>query len=77
MEYLSFILYTLLFIAVLTPVAIVIFDFFDVKFEVYGNYLLWFIAIAIFNAILPVETKNIFDDTVKKVVATNAKSTNL
>jgi hypothetical protein len=67
MEYLSFIIYTLIFISILTPVAIVIFDFFDIQFETYGNYLLWFIALAIFNAILPVKTKNIFGDIKKPI----------
>jgi len=61
MEYLSFVFYTVLFIIITVPVAIVIFDFFDIKFEVYGNYLLWFIALALFNAILPFKQKNIFD----------------
>lgn len=67
MEYFSFLLYTLLFIAILTPVSIVIFDFFDIKFEVYGNYVLWFIALALFNAILPYQTKNIFDEAAKTI----------
>jgi hypothetical protein len=61
MEYLSFIFYTVLFIIITVPVAIVIFDFFDIKFQVYGNYLIWFIALALFNAILPFKQKNIFD----------------
>ena len=64
MEYFTFFLYTLMFIAILTPVAIVIFDFFDIKFEVYGNYLLWFIALALFNAILPYQKKNIFEEPI-------------
>ena len=68
MKYLSFIIYTLIFLSILTPVAIVIFDFFNIKFESYGNYLLWVIALAIFNAILPVKTKNIFGDIVKPFV---------
>jgi hypothetical protein len=67
MKYLSFIIYTLIFLSILTPVAIVIFDFFNIKFESYGNYLLWVIALAIFNAILPVKTKNIFGDIVKPI----------
>lgn len=77
MEYLSFILYTLIFISILTPVAIVIFEFFDLKFEVYGNYLLWFIALALFNAILPVKTKNIFGDIAKPIeeMVSKVKST--
>lgn len=60
MKYFSFFLYTIMFIAILTPVAIVIFDFFDIKVAVYGNYLFWFIAMALFNALLPFETKHIF-----------------
>jgi len=51
-----------MFIAIVTPVAVVIFDFYDIKIEVYGNYLFWFIAMALFNALLPGETKNIFDE---------------
>jgi len=62
MKYLSFLLYTIMFIAIVTPVAVVIFDFYDIKIEVYGNYLFWFIAMALFNALLPGETKNIFDE---------------
>ena len=61
MEYLTFLLYTTIFILITVPVAIIIFNFFDVKFEVYGNYLLWIIALALFNAILPMKQKNIFE----------------
>ena len=61
MKYLSFLLYTIIFIVIVTPVAVVIFDFFDIKIEVYGNYLFWFIAMALFNALLPMEKKSIFD----------------
>ena len=60
MKYFSFFLYTIMFIAILTPVAVVIFGFFDIKVAVYGNYLFWFIAMALFNALLPFDTKNIF-----------------
>ena len=67
MEYFTFFLYTLMFIAILTPVAIVIFDFFDIKFEVYGNYLLWFIALALFNAILPYQKKIYLRNQYKKL----------
>ena len=72
MEYFSFIIYTLIFISISIPVAIVIFDFFDIQVETYGNYLLWFIALALFNAILPFKTKNIFEDNVKQVINTIA-----
>ena len=65
MKYFTFLIYTLLFITIITPVAIVIFQFFDIKFEVYGNYLFWFIALALFNAILPYQRKNIFEDEVQ------------
>ena len=61
MEYFSFLLYTLIFIAITIPVAIVIFDFFDIKFESYGNYLFWFVDLALFNATLPFKQKSIFD----------------
>ncbi len=62
MEYFTFLLYTLVFISITVPVAIVIFNFFDIQIEVYGNYLLFFIALALFNAILPYRKKNIFED---------------
>jgi len=60
----SFLFYTIIFITISVPVGIVIFDFFDIKFEVYGNYLLWFIAMALFNAILPYKQISIFDDDI-------------
>ena len=72
MEYFTFIIYTLLFITILTPVAVVIFDFFDIRFEVYGNYLLWFIALALFNAILPFKINNIFADKVATLPSASA-----
>jgi hypothetical protein len=62
MEYFSFFLYTILFITITVPAAIVIFDFFDIKFEVYGNYVFWMVALALFNALLPFKMKNIFMD---------------
>jgi hypothetical protein len=66
MEYLTFLFYTILFIIFTVPIAMFIFDFFDIPFEVYGNYLLWFVALALFNALLPFEKKNVFDDIIKK-----------
>ena len=62
MEYMTFLLYTVIFIFITVPVAIVIFDFFDISFEQYGNYLLWFIALALFNALLPMKQKNVFEN---------------
>jgi hypothetical protein len=67
----TFFLYTILFITITVPVAIVIFDFFDIKFEFYGNYLLWFIALAIFNSILPYKQTSIFDDDIVSRVKKN------
>ena len=61
MEYLTFLLYTVIFIIITIPVVVIIFEFFDIKFEVYGNYLMWFIALALFNALLPIKTTNVFD----------------
>lgn len=66
MEYLTFLLYTVMFIICIVPIAIFIFDFFDIKFEVYGNYLLWFVALALFNALLPFKQNNIFEDLIGK-----------
>jgi len=60
----SFLFYTIIFITISVPVGIIIFEFFDIRFEVYGNYLLWFIAMAIFNAILPYKQISIFDDDI-------------
>jgi hypothetical protein len=59
MEYLTFLMYTVIFIIITVPVGIIIFEFFDIKFEVYGNYLMWFVALALFNALLPINQKNV------------------
>ncbi len=60
MEYFTFFLYTLLFLFLTVPITVTIFDFFNVKFSSYGNYLVWFVALALFNAVLPYKHKNIF-----------------
>jgi|TARA_Y100000768_G_scaffold388684_1_gene386147 hypothetical protein len=39
----------------------VAFNFFDIGFEVYGNYMLWFNAVCIFAAILPRKGSELFD----------------
>jgi len=59
MEYLTFLMYTVIFIIITVPVGIIIFEFFDIHFEVYGNYLMWFVALALFNALLPINQKNV------------------
>ena len=51
---LSTLLYSILGICIITAVLTTAFTFFGVGFEIYGNYLLWFIALAIFYFILPV-----------------------
>ncbi len=38
----------------------VAFSFFDIGFEVYGNYMLWFNAVTIFAAILPRRGSELF-----------------
>ena len=38
----------------------VAFSFFDIGFEVYGNYMLWFNAVTIFPAILPRRGSELF-----------------
>lgn len=60
MEYLTFLLYNLLFIIILVPGAVFIFDFFDIPVQTYSNYLLWFIALILFNALLAMDRKNVF-----------------
>ena len=67
----GFLFYTIVFITISVPVGIVIFEFFDLTFEVYGNYLLWFIAVALFNAILPYQQTSIFDDDIVSRVKKN------
>jgi len=52
-------MYTVIFIIITVPVGIIIFEFFDIHFEVYGNYLMWFVALALFNALLPINQKNV------------------
>lgn len=36
------------------------FDFLNIGFEVYGSYLVWFISLMIFWALLPEETGEVF-----------------
>jgi len=67
MKYYTFIFYTLIFISLAVPVGIVIFTFFDIEFEIYGSYLFWFIALALFNAILPYKVKNIYEEDVADI----------
>ena len=61
MEYLSFLLYTILLIIITVPVINLAFEFFDIPFKTYGIYLLWFVFIALLNALLPLSQKNIYE----------------
>ncbi len=50
------IIVTLLSTAALIFVLTTAFSFFGIGFETYGNYLLWFVALALFYSVLPAET---------------------
>jgi len=52
---LSQILYTILLSWLFIYVTGIAFSFFGIGFEIYGNYLLWIIALIIFWSILPTE----------------------
>ncbi len=56
----TYILYIILGVIVMTTAISVIFNFLGVEFSSYGNYLLWFIALAIFYIVLPSNNDNIF-----------------
>ncbi len=60
MEYLTFLLYTFMFIIITVPGAIFIFNFAGIPFETYSNYLLWFVALVLFNALFSMDRKNAF-----------------
>jgi len=61
MEYLTFLVLTVFFIIITVPAILFVFGFFGVPLESYGNYVLWFVALALFNALLPFSKKNIFE----------------
>ena len=52
---------TIIFNGFLDWILSVAFSFFDIGFEVYGNYMLWFNAVSIFAAILPRRGSELFD----------------
>jgi hypothetical protein len=60
MEYLSYLLYTILLIFILHPIITLVFDFFSIEYTTYAIYVFWFIALALLNALLPTMPKNIF-----------------
>ena len=51
---------TIIFNCFLDWILIVAFSFFNIGFEVYGNYMLWFNAVTIFAAILPRRGSELF-----------------
>lgn len=51
---------TIIFNGFLDWILSVAFSFFDIGFEVYGNYMLWFNAVSIFAAILPRRGSELF-----------------
>jgi hypothetical protein len=56
------ILYVFITIILLSLVTTTIFSFFGVGFDIYGNYLLWFIALAIIYSILPSKSGTLFSN---------------
>jgi hypothetical protein len=47
-------------VALLAIVVTTLFAFFGIGFDIYGNYLLWFIALAILYSILPKKSGILF-----------------
>jgi hypothetical protein len=54
------ILYILLGIIVMNMLVSLVFKFLGIEFAVYGNYLLWVVALVIFYAVLPSSGDSIF-----------------
>jgi hypothetical protein len=54
------IIYLLIFFVLLIMVLTTIFNFFGIGISIYGNYLLWIIALAIFYFILPKTSGTLF-----------------
>lgn len=61
MNILGKLIVTIIFNGLLDWVLSVAFAFFDIGFEIYGNYMLWFNAIAIMAVILPRQVSSIFN----------------
>jgi hypothetical protein len=58
---LATIAYTIVSAVALTFILTTAFSFLGIGFEVYGNYLLWFIALALFFAVLPSRGGTLFN----------------
>jgi len=52
--------YVLLGAIIMTMLLSLVFNFLGIEFASYGNYLLWFVALAIFYAILPSGNDSLF-----------------
>lgn len=57
------IILTIVISGLLVYVSMGLFSFFDISFSVYGNYLLWMIAMVLFSIVLPEKVDNIFVTT--------------
>ena len=53
---------TIVITGLLVYVCMGIFSFFDIPFAVYGNYILWLVAIVLFSIILPERVEDIFSN---------------
>ena len=52
MQYFTRLIYTLIIIIICIPALSSVFIFFELELEVYGSYLMWMAAVAIFSSIL-------------------------
>ncbi len=55
------IVYTIASSIALLYILTTVLSFFGIGFDVYGNYLMWFIALALFFAILPSQGGTLFN----------------
>lgn len=51
---------TIVVAALMVYISMGMFSFFDVGIDVYGNYVLWGLALVLFSVILPEQVDNIF-----------------
>jgi len=61
MNMLKKIVYTFLLISIISVILTTAFSFFGIGVEAYGNYLLWFFALALFFSILPKKVNSVFN----------------
>ena len=58
MQYFSNLIFTLLLIIIAIPATKTICEFFSIEPQVYGSYMLWFISLMLFIALLPQDNKS-------------------